>query len=192
MEEDNTREIKYNPILKVHKKKETKKEDIKKEKKNRIITGTAVWTLLDDTDFTVEKQLEMLKAVDVEENRYLKNEIAKKLSGYKQQDLAKNKFNREEFIGFNEVVRKLLKSNLLCFYCTQPILVWYKQSRENMQWTLERIDNKIGHTNDNVEISCLLCNIRRRCMYSEKFRFTKQLKVCRVEEDKKSYKEEDA
>lgn len=191
MEEDNTREIKYNPILKVHKKK-TKKEETKKEKKNRIITGTAVWTLLDDTDFTVEKQLEMLKAVDVEENRYLKNEIAKKLSGYKQQDLAKNKFNREEFIGFNEVVRKLLKSNLLCFYCTQPILVWYKQSRENMQWTLERIDNKIGHTNDNVEISCLLCNIRRRCMYSEKFRFTKQLKVCRVEEDKKSYKEEDA
>jgi hypothetical protein len=192
MEEDNTREIKYNPILKVHKKKKTKKEDTKKEKKNRIITGTTVWTLLDDTDFTVEKQLEMLKAVDVEENRYLKNEIAKKLSGYKQQDLAKNKFNREEFIGFNEVVQKLLKSNLLCFYCTQPILVWYKQSRENMQWTLERIDNKIGHTNDNVEISCLLCNIRRRCMYSEKFRFTKQLKVCRVEEDKKSYKEEDA
>ena len=191
MEEDNTREIKYNPILKVHKKK-TKKEETKKEKKNRIITGTAVWTLLDDTDFTVEKQLEMLKAVDVDENRYLKNEIAKKLSGYKQQDLAKNKFNREEFIGFNEVVQKLLKSNLLCFYCTQPILVWYKQSRENMQWTLERIDNKIGHTNDNVEISCLLCNIRRRCMYSEKFRFTKQLKVCRVEEDKKSYKEEDA
>jgi len=191
MEEDNTREIKYNPILKVHKKK-TKKEETKKEKKDRIITGTAVWTLLDDTDYTVEKQLEMLKAVDVDENRYLKNEIAKKLSGYKQQDLAKNKFNREEFIGFNEVVQKLLKSNLLCFYCTQPILVWYKQSRENMQWTLERIDNKIGHTNDNVEISCLLCNIRRRCMYSEKFRFTKQLKVCRVEEDKKSYKEEDA
>lgn len=189
MEED-TREIKYNPIP--QKKKTTDRKIEKKEKKNRIITGTAVWTLLDDTDFTVEKQLEMLKAVDVEENRYLKNEIAKKLSGYKQQDLAKNKFNSEEFIGFNEVVQKLLKCNLLCFYCTQPILVWYKQSRENMQWTLERIDNKIGHTKNNVEISCLLCNIRRRCMYSEKFRFTKQLKVCRVEVDKKSYKEEDA
>jgi hypothetical protein len=183
--DENTREIKFNPI-------QTKKMVKKKEKKNRMITGTAVWTLIDDEDFTTEKQLEMLKDVQVTENRYLKNEISKKLSGYKQQDLTKNKFNMEEFIGFDQVIQKLLKSNLLCFYCTQPILVWYKQSRENMQWTLERIDNKIGHTNNNVEISCLLCNIRRRCMYFEKFRFTKQLKVCRVEEDKKSYKEEDA
>ena len=179
-----TREIIYNPIL-------HKKMAKKKEKKNRIITGTDVWTLLDDEDYTTEKQLEMLKDVQVKENRYLKNEITKKLSGYKQQDISKNKFNVEEFIGFHDVVQKLLESNLLCFYCTQPILVWYKQARENMQWTLERIDNKIGHTSKNVEISCLLCNIRRRCMYFEKFRFTKQLKVCRVEEDKKSYKEED-
>jgi len=176
---EETREIRFNPIL---------PEKKKNGKKNRIITGTSVWLLLDDEDYTPEKQLEMLKDVAVKENRYLKNEIAKKLSGYKQQDISKKKFDKEQFIGFHQVVQKLLDSKLLCFYCTKPIMVWYKQSRENLQWTLERIDNKIGHTNDNVEISCLLCNIRRRCIYFEKFRFTKQLKVYRVEE----YKEEDA
>ena len=177
--DENTREIKFNPIP-------DKKGAKKKEKKNRIITGTAVWLLLDEEDYTTEKQLDMLKDVQVKENRYLKNEITKKLSSYKQQDIIKNKFNVDEFIGFNEVIQKLLESNLLCFYCTKPIMVWYKQSRENMQWTLERIDNKIGHTTKNVEISCLLCNIRRRCMYFEKFRFTKQLKVYKL------YKEKDA
>ena len=52
-----------------------------------------------------------------------------------------------------------------------------KYSREKEQWTLDRIDNNIGHTKDNVVISCLSCNIKRGVMDDAKFKFTKQLKI---------------
>ena len=29
-------------------------------------------------------------------------------------------------------------------------------------WTLDRIDNNIGHNRDNVVISCLACNLQKR------------------------------
>ena len=53
----------------------------------------------------------------------------------------------------------------------------YRHVRESTQWTLERIDNDHGHNRNNVEIACLGCNLRRRCMYHERFVFTKQLQI---------------
>ena len=50
----------------------------------------------------------------------------------------------------------------------------YKISRDPLQWTLDRIDNSIGHTNDNVIICCLKCNLERRCKNSNAFLFTKK------------------
>ena len=29
-----------------------------------------------------------------------------------------------------------------------------------MQWTLDRIDNNIGHSKENVVICCLKCNLK--------------------------------
>jgi hypothetical protein len=46
-----------------------------------------------------------------------------------------------------------------------------------MQWTLERIDNDLGHNKNNVEIACLNCNLRRRTMYHERYLFTKELNI---------------
>ena len=34
---------------------------------------------------------------------------------------------------------------------------------------------------NNIEISCLSCNIRRRCMYHDRFRFTKQLNLVKLD-----------
>ena len=63
---------------------------------------------------------------------------------------------------------------MLCFYCLQQVKIIYTQVRDPKQWTLERIDNSLGHNRGNVVISCLSCNIRRRCMYHERYVFTKQ------------------
>jgi hypothetical protein len=49
--------------------------------------------------------------------------------------------------------------------------------RENKQWTLDRIDNNLGHNEDNVVIACLECNLKRRRTNQSKFLFTKQLKI---------------
>ena len=64
----------------------------------------------------------------------------------------------------SEVAAKQVCNNGGTSYC-------YK----NKQWTLERIDNGMGHNKDNVEIACLLCNLRRRTMYHERYVFTKQM-----------------
>lgn len=192
---DDVKVIAFNPQLKANKKTKCKNASVKKEKRDRVITKTTKWTLK-DSDYEVETQTRMLTEIKEESNTnktktYLYSEISKKLNSYKQQDIKKKKYDENAFIKINEVIDKILACDLLCFYCTNPVQVWYKQSRENAQWTLERIDNNYGHNNNNVVISCLLCNIRRRCMYHEKYRFTKQIQISRIEENsEKTYKEE--
>ena len=53
----------------------------------------------------------------------------------------------------------------------------YNESRDPLQWSIERIENEFGHNNDNVVIACLRCNLSRRTMYHERYRFTKQMKI---------------
>ena len=44
-------------------------------------------------------------------------------------------------------------------------------------WTLDRIDNNIGHNKDNVVISCLACNLQKRRRGEEAFKFMKQMVI---------------
>ena len=56
----------------------------------------------------------------------------------------------------------------------------YKKVRHNKQWTLDRLNNDIGHFTDNVVISCLSCNLKKRRMDEEKFKFSKQLIITKI------------
>ena len=53
------------------------------------------------------------------------------------------------------------------------------------QWTVDRIDNSIGHDIDNIVISCLKCNLQRKTRSADKFAQTKQLVI---KKQLKSYK----
>ena len=48
-------------------------------------------------------------------------------------------------------------------------------------WTLDRIDNNIGHNTDNVVISCLACNLQKRRRGEEAFKFMKQMVIKKCE-----------
>ena len=69
---------------------------------------------------------------------------------------------------------------LICYYCNQSTLLLYENVREKKQWTLDRIDNDIGHNENNVVIACLECNLRRRRTNTSAFLFTKQLTIVRL------------
>ena len=68
-------------------------------------------------------------------------------------------------------------SKLKCFYCKETCHLLYQNIFEKKQWTLDRLDNSLGHTKDNVVVCCLKCNLERRCLNDEKFLFTKQMRL---------------
>ena len=105
----------------------------------------------------------------------MRRQIQNKISSYKMQDIQKQKYDDDKFVDLDFVIELLHKKEIKCFYCRESVYLFYNYVRENKQWTLERIDNSVGHNKDNVEIACLLCNVRRRTMYHERYVFTKQM-----------------
>ena len=76
-----------------------------------------------------------------------------------------------------ELLPLLVASKLRCHYCRYGVMMLYNNVREPLQWTLDRIDNSKPHNTDNVVIACLKCNLKRRRTDSDKFKFTKQMKI---------------
>lgn len=113
--------------------------------------------------------------------KIIKSQISSKLSGYKSQDVIKKVFDKEQIITFEQTVEKLKISNLKCHYCNENVYLLYKFVREMSQWSLDRINNDIGHTSENVIISCLECNLKKRTKNSDSFLFTKQLKINKMD-----------
>tara|TARA_B100000902_G_C27302521_1_gene913639 strand:- start:1522 stop:2016 length:495 start_codon:yes stop_codon:yes gene_type:complete len=111
------------------------------------------------------------------EKHILINEIKSKITGYRQQDIDKQIYNPETLITFEEITEKLLSSKLKCEYCKCNMKLFYKNQREPTQWTLDRINNNIEHSNYNTVTSCLKCNLERRRRNMKDFKFTKQLSI---------------
>ena len=104
-------------------------------------------------------------------------ELKHKRAGYKAQDLRRGIYIAERFISLEELLEHLVVSKLKCTYCKQNVEATYTQVRSPSQWSLDRIDNTIGHSADNTVVSCLHCNLRRRTIDYEKFKFTKNLRL---------------
>jgi hypothetical protein len=104
-------------------------------------------------------------------------EINKKISSYKQQDKIKKIYNDSNFLTFKSIINKMVESELKCRYCKNEMNVLYDISRELKQWSVDRIDNEIGHNIDNFHLACLDCNLKRRKRTDDKFLFTKQLNI---------------
>ena len=130
--------------------------------------------------FNPSKQIEFINSlylnINFNEKKELLSNLLNKINSYKQQDI-KKKINNSNLITISEVIEKLLISKLKCYYCKKSLYLFYSDVREDYQWTLDRIDNNINHSNDNTLISCLSCNLKRRTKNKKDFLFTKQLKI---------------
>ena len=149
----------------------------KKNKKRKIVEN------VNKNIFNKMSQVEYLNKLYLGENYdgidFVKKEVERKLSGYKNQDIKKKKLE-ENFIVYEECLEKLVISKLKCYYCKDNCLLAYENVREEKQWTLDRIDNSQGHNNNNVVICCLKCNLKRRTTNDEKFKFTKQMRIIKT------------
>jgi len=155
-------------------------------KKIEIIKKTQKRAILDKLDlsansYDVKAQCEMINKLYLHntfpEERKIKSQINTKLNSYKKQDKLKSRFDENKFITTDETVELLVASKMQCHYCKCSMLIFYTNVREPRQWTLDRINNDIGHYGDNVVISCLDCNLKRRRTNKDSFLFTKQLKL---------------
>lgn len=163
--------------------------------KKRMITHQRQWVnniTNDDIQFTgqlvflVSRQESDKHGEEAEEEKEEKEEnkkksimlreLRRKIDGYRHQDMLKNIFDASKFVDLDHVLELLRICDEKCFYCKESVKILYDVARDPKQWTLERIFNEKGHNKDNVEIACLSCNIKRRTMYYEKYRFTKQVK----------------
>jgi hypothetical protein len=110
-------------------------------------------------------------------NVLLKQELEKKIGSYKQQDIKKEIYDATLLITLAELIEKLVISKLKCAYCSNEVLLLYKNAREEKQWTLDRKYNDECHSNENTVISCLKCNLERRVKNVDKFTFSKKMRI---------------
>ena len=148
----------------------------KKERKRKIIDKLGEKnTLIKENQHKLVKKL--CANEDFSGNIFVKKELERKIKSYRAQDIKKDKLNEEKLIKMDECIDKLVLSKMKCYYCNENMLLVYENVREPKQWTLDRIDNNKGHITENVVISCLDCNLKRRTMDDRKFKFSKQMKI---------------
>lgn len=104
-------------------------------------------------------------------------ELTSKRNGYKQQDVKKKMYESSSFITMEQLQTKLIDELLTCVFCNTQVKLLYDKVRDDAQWTLDRIDNDLGHSDANTRIACLKCNLQRRRLDYDKFHWTKNLVI---------------
>ena len=164
-----------------HMKKLINEHKLEKELKKRV--KSEKWNFPDES-YEYAKQIQMI--IDISNNnlnhiddasKIAIQEINRKITGYKSQDKIKKHFDENKFLTFESVILKMIECELKCRYCKNEMNVLYDISREMKQWSVDRIDNDLGHNIGNFHLACLDCNLKRRRRSDEKFLFTQQLNI---------------
>ena len=143
-----------------------------------------------DNPFSKKKVYNVdINQIECIETLYLKGEttpdicnvLKQKFNAYKSQDKKSHKFDIEQHITYEEMIEKLYLSKLKCYYCVCDINILYNVKRQKNQWTLERLNNNLGHYATNTCICCLSCNLKRRTENHEYFKKSKQTVIIKLE-----------
>jgi len=200
MEDPPIKSISYNAVNINKNKNKNKNNTLIKEstrEKNKKRVESENWTF-NVENYIYENQIKMIKEIHNNNYNYTNDvskiaiqQINRKIYGYKQQDINKKLLNEKEFITLKSVIDKMVDCALKCYYCSCEMNVLYDISREMNQWTVDRINNDLGHNLTNYYLACLECNLKRRRRSDDKFLFTKQMKLVKLprenNEEKKEY-----
>jgi len=144
---------------------------------DRKVVGEARWKYAAEAEDMMGLLRDLAAGNRVERGaiRLVRSQIGGKLSSYRSQDVAKGLYREDMFVGWEEVVAALVECGLACHFCGVGMKVLYASCRDPLQWSLDRIDNALGHNRGNVYPVCLACNLRRREIAHDRFFFTKQV-----------------
>jgi aspartate carbamoyltransferase regulatory subunit len=175
-----------NGRLEKEKSKNRVKAIIKEEREFKKRVDVEKWNLSEEFLFP-SKQLELIKEVYINnlksfdvESKLLVQQLERKISGYKQQDNDKKLLNLEKFINLKHIIESLISCELKCYYCNHEMSLLYEVVRELKQWTVDRVDNDLGHNCDNYVLACLECNLKRRRRSKDAYFFTKNLNIVKT------------
>lgn len=101
--------------------------------------------------------------------KYIYQTLYTKSYSYFNQDKTKRSELPREIIPVKILIDKLINNNYKCSYCNQNVKIIYDKVRDPLQWTLDRIDNSLNHTDTNCVISCLKCNLKRKTLEKKIF-----------------------
>ena len=150
------------------------------EKKIKKRVHTENWSVTNE-QYEYANQIKMINDIsngsETDITKIATQEINKKISGYKQQDKIKKMFDESNFLTFDSVINKMIECELKCRYCLKEMNVLYDISRQMTQWSVDRVDNNLGHNIENFHLACLDCNLKRRRRTDDQFLFTKQLNI---------------
>ena len=128
----------------------------KKEKEKRIRVNAIV------EEISLEEELNILLRIsngDTSDLNYnCQKHLERKINGYKQQDIKKEIYDVKQLITLTNVISKLTNCGLKCYYCSERVKLLYRVVRDPKQWTLDRIDNDLCHSDQNTVVCCLSCN----------------------------------
>lgn len=182
MEDNTIKSITFNTVTK----KQKNLTNLKKGKNTKRVE-TINWNFSTEY-YEYQKQLDIIKNINTNNYSHFDSiskiaiqQINKKIYGYKQQDLIKKHYDENNFINLQSIIDKMVSCELKCYYCSNEMNVLYDISREMKQWSVDRIDNDLGHNLDNYYLACLECNLKRRRRSDDKFLFTKQLKLVKID-----------
>ena len=172
-----------NGRLEKEKSKNRIKTIIREEKEIKKRVDVEKWNLSEE--FLLPSiQLELIKEIYSNnlksfnsESKLIVQQLERKISGYKQQDSDKKLLNLEKFINLKHIIDSLISCELKCYYCNNEMSLLYEVVREHKQWTVDRVDNDLGHNCDNYILACLECNLKRRRRSKDAYFFTKNLNI---------------
>lgn len=106
----------------------------------------------------------------------LRNEMNHKLRTYKASDISRSLPGSPD-CSCEYICELMIENKCRCYYCHIDYLMLYKNKREPLQWSVDRIDNSRSHCEGNVVISCLQCNLKRRTRECKEFYDCKNMVV---------------
>jgi hypothetical protein len=106
----------------------------------------------------------------------LQKEIMAKIRSYAAQDVRASRPPPVD-LSLKAALERLVVSRGRCAYCQRQLAFLYKEARDPLQWTFDRVDNELSHDPRNIVVTCLNCNLAKRRMSHEKFLLTKRLKL---------------